>query len=191
MPRLWKDTIEAHRREVREATLDTAAALVAKHGLRSLTMSQIAAETGIGRATLYKYFRDVDAILVAWHERKIAGHLDYLGEVRDQGGDAGERLERVLEAYAFIRHEHEVGDLAALLHRGEHVAMVEQQLTELLRDLLAGAAEAGDVRADVPPGELASYCVHALAGARRLASRTAVRRLVVLTLAGLRDDARL
>ena len=75
VPRLWDETIEAHRRAVRGATLDTTAALVAEHGLASVTMSQIAAETGIGRATLYKYFPDVDAILVAWHERQVAEHL--------------------------------------------------------------------------------------------------------------------
>jgi len=75
MPKLWDETIEAHRRAVRDATLDTAAALVAERGLRAVTMSQIAEETGIGRATLYKYFPDVEAILVAWHERHISAHL--------------------------------------------------------------------------------------------------------------------
>src|SRR5687768_2488734 len=105
MPKLWNETIEAHRREVRDAILDTTAALVAQHGLRSVTMSQIAEETGIGRATLYKYFPDVEAILFAWHERQIAGHLEHLAEVRDQAGDPGQRLEAVLEAYALIAHE--------------------------------------------------------------------------------------
>src|SRR6266540_1980443 len=105
MPRLWTETIETHRREVRDAIMDTTAALVAEHGLLSVTMSRIAQETGIGRATLYKYFPDVEAILRAWHERQIAGHLDYLAEVRDQAGDPGERLEAVLEAYALIAHE--------------------------------------------------------------------------------------
>src|SRR5687767_5873493 len=84
VPKLWNDTIEAHRREVRDAILETTAALVAKLGLASVTMSQIAEETGIGRATLYKYFSDVEAILVAWHERQITNHLQYLAEVRDQ-----------------------------------------------------------------------------------------------------------
>ena len=65
MPKLWNVTIEAHRREVRDATLDTTVALVAEHGLRAVTMSQIAEETGIGRATLYKYFPNVEAILFA------------------------------------------------------------------------------------------------------------------------------
>src|SRR5437879_2235188 len=95
MPTLWNQTIESHRREVRDAILHTAAALVAEHGLHSLTMSQIAEETRIGRATLYKYFPDVEAILVAWHERQVARHLDRLAEVRDRAHDAGDRLEAV------------------------------------------------------------------------------------------------
>ena len=189
MPKLWNDTIEAHRRAVRDATLDTTAALVAEHGLRSVTMSQIAELTGIGRATLYKYFPDVEAILLAWHEREIAGHLGQLAEARDQAGDARERLEAVLEAYALISHDshgHHDAELASLLHRDEQVARAEQQLRNMVRDLLADAAETGDVRADVAPDELASYCLHALAAASSLPSRAAVRRLVAVTLAGLR-----
>ena len=152
-------------------------------------MSQIAEETGIGRATLYKYFSDVEAILVAWHERQITGHLEYLAAVRDQAGDAGERLEAVLEAYALIHHEHHGTELAALLHRGEHVARAQQQLSALIRDLLTEAAETGDVRDDVAPKELASYCLHALTAASSLPSRAAVRRLVTVILAGLRPRA--
>src|SRR6266545_2650740 len=181
VPRLWNETIEAHRRAVREATLDTTAALVAEHGLRSVTMSQIAEETGIGRATLYKYFPDVEAILVAWHKRHIAGHLEYLAEVR-------ERLEAVLEAYALIQHKrhHHGTELAALLHRGEHVARAQQQLRTFIRDLLTEGAQTGDVRDDVAPDELASYCLHALAAASSLPSKAAVARLITVTLAGLR-----
>src|SRR5581483_8088737 len=105
MPKLWVETIEAHRREVRDAILDTTAALVAEHGLRSVTMSQIAEVTGIGRATLYKYFPGVEAILLAWHERQIAGHREYLAAVGRQAGEAGQRLAAVLEAYALITHQ--------------------------------------------------------------------------------------
>jgi AcrR family transcriptional regulator len=189
VPKLWDETIEAHRRSVRDATLDTTAALVAEYGLRSVTMSQIAEKTGIGRATLYKYFSDVDAILVAWHERQITGHLEHLAEVREQAGDAGGRLEAVLEAYALISYEHHGTELAALLHRGKHVAGARQELSNLIRDLLTDAAQTGHVRNDVAPDELASYCLHALASASSLPSKAAVRRLVTVTLAGLRPQA--
>ena len=190
MPKLWTETIQAHRREVRDAILHTAATLVTAHGLHAVTMSQIAEAVGIGRATLYKHFPDIEAILVAWHERHVAGHLEHLAEVRDKPGDAGELLEAVLEAYAHISHErsraHHGADLAALVHRGEYLAGAQRQLNDLIRDLLAEAAETGDVRNDVTPDELGSYCLHALAAAGSLPSKAAVRRLVTVTLAGLR-----
>jgi AcrR family transcriptional regulator len=189
VPKLWSETIEAHRREVREAILDTTAALVAAHGLRSATMSKIAEETGIGRATLYKYFSGVEAILVAWHQRQVARHLEHLAEVADEAGSAGERLEAVLEAYALICYEHHGSELAALLHRREHVARARQQLSDLVRDLLTEAAANGELRDDVAPDELASYCLHALEAAGNLPSQAAVRRLVAVTLAGLRPRA--
>jgi AcrR family transcriptional regulator len=191
VPRLWNETIEAHRHAVREAILDTTWALATEHGLTSVKMSQIAKDTGIGRATLYKYFADVEAILFAWHQRHVAGHLDHLAELRDQPGDAGERLEAVLDAYALICHhrEHHGTELAALLHRGEHVARAQQQLIDLIRDLLTEVAEAGRLRDDVAPDELASYCLHALTAASSLPSEAAVRRLVTVTLAGLRPRA--
>ena len=193
MPNLWKETMEAHRAAVRDAILDTTWALVAEHGLTSVTMSQIAEKTGIGRATLYKYFPDVKAILLAWHQRQITDHLEYLVEVRDQAGDA-ERLEAVLEAYALISHErfsheHPGPELAALLHRGVHITGAQEQVHDMIQDLLIEAAETGDVRDDVAPDELASYCVHALTAASSLPSKAAVRRLVTVTLAGLRSPS--
>lgn len=184
MPKLWSDTIDAHRREVRDAILDATAALVTAHGLQSVTMVQIAEDTGIGRATLYKYFPDVEAILLAWHERHVMSHLEHLAAVRDQAGDAGGRLRAVLEAYALFAHERDDTELAARLHRGKHIARAQQRLSGLIRDLLIDAAEAGQVRDDVAPDELATYCLHALTAASSLPSKAAVRRLVVLTLAG-------
>jgi AcrR family transcriptional regulator len=191
VPKLWNETIEAHRREVHDAILETTGALVAEHGLRAVTMSQIAEMTGIGRATLYKYFPDVEAILLAWHERQITGHLEYLVEVRDQASNAGERLEGVLEAYALISHEsrgHRDTELAAFLHRDRQVARAQQQLRDMIRDLLTEAAETGDVRDDVAPDELAIYCLHSLTAAGSLPSKAAVRRLARVTLAGLRPQ---
>ncbi|MGH4014214.1 MAG: TetR/AcrR family transcriptional regulator [Pseudonocardiaceae bacterium] len=194
MPKLWNETIEAHRREVREAILDTTAALMTEHGLLSVTMSQIAKKTGIGRATLYKYFPDVEAILLSWHERQITGHLEQLAELRDQAGDAGQRLQAVLGAYALISHErfsheHPGPELAALLHRGVHVTRAQQHVHDLIEDLLAEAAQAGQIRDDVAPDELASYCLHALNAAGSLPSQAAVRRLVTLNLDALRPRA--
>ena len=166
---------------------------MAEHGLASLTMSQIAERTGIGRATLYKYFPDAEAALAAWHERQITRHLAELTQARDAArpGPCGP-LRAVLAAYALHQHQrrhHDGSDLAALLHRDEHVTRARQHLHGFVTDLVAEAARAGEVRDDIAPGELASYCLHALTAATSLPSEAAVRRLVSVTLAGLRPLA--
>ncbi|WP_128382451.1 TetR/AcrR family transcriptional regulator [Streptomyces cavernae] len=191
MPKLWNETIDAHRAAVRAAVLDTTATLVAEHGLTSVTMSRIAKDSGIGRATLYKYFPDVESILLAWHERQISHHLDRLAEVRDQAEGAGARLKAVLLAFALISHEsrrHHNSGPAASLHRDQQVTQAQRQLHGMVEDLLTEGTRTGDVRKDIGPGELASYCIHALGAAGDLPSKAAVHRLVTVTLAGVRPD---
>ena len=163
MPRIWSETIAAHRDAVRDATLDATAALVDERGLTGLTMSEIARRSGIGRATLYKYFPDVESILAAWHERQISEHLRQLEAVSAAAAPA-ERLEAVLRAYVARsgqRRGH--GDeLAATLHRSEHVARAHAHLDEFITALISEAAARGEVRDDIPAAELAAYCLHAL-----------------------------
>jgi AcrR family transcriptional regulator len=190
VPKLWNETIEAHRRTVHGAILDATVELVRERGLLAVTMSQIAEKTGIGRATLYKYFPDVEAILLAWHGRMVAGHLEHLARAGEREGDAGRRLEAMLETYALMhqrmaRHGF-APDLVALLHRSEEVGQAQQRLHAMLRDALADAGRAGQVRDDVPTDELVMFCLHALEAATALPSEAAVQRLVTVTLAGLR-----
>jgi AcrR family transcriptional regulator len=161
-------------------------------------MSEIANEVGIGRATLYKYFSDVDAILAAWHERQVNAHVAELAQVRDRAAEPHERLQGVLEAYALMSQggHGPHGEAAATaqlqarlhaqLHEGAHVVDARRQLRELFRELLDEAAQAGEIRDDVTSEELADYCLHALAAAGTLTSKDAVRRLVAVTLSGLR-----
>ena len=174
-----------------DAIVDSTWALARERGLLAVTMSEIADRSGIGRATLYKYFSDVEAILSAGHQRHVANHLDELTKLRDGVGSPGERLEAVLRAYAFIayhRERHSTPELAALLHRGEDVSRAQRQLVDLFRDLLAEARVAQEIRDDVAPEELANYCLHALSAASSLPSEAAVGRLVAVTMAGLRPS---
>jgi AcrR family transcriptional regulator len=152
-------------------------------------MSQVAEGAGIGRATLYKYFPDIESILVAWHDRQITSHLGHLATVCEQADEPVERLHAVLEAYALIAHRshgHHDAELAAFLHRDEHLGHARGQLHEMVRDLVRDGVASGAIRADVAPQELAIYCLHAVSAARALPSQAAVRRLVAVTLAGLR-----
>lgn len=171
-----------------DAVLETTASLVSAHGLAAVTMSQIAQTTGIGRATLYKYFPDVEAIMIAWHERQVGAHLHQLTEVRDRTDDPVERLRTVLRTYAVLSTAHRGHELAGLLHRGEHIGRAQAHLHDFVTGLVADAVIVGEVRDDVAPDELATYCLHALGAAGRLPSTEAVDRLVSVTLAGLRPE---
>lgn len=186
MPRLWTETIQSHRREVREAILDSTAALVAQNGLLSVTMSQIAEAAGIGRATLYKYFPDVEAVMVAWHERQVTTHMQHLMGLPGQGSPPGERLATVLRGYAVMARQQDGTELSTLLHHGEHVLRARQHLSDFIQALLVEAVRSGDVRDDIAPGELVNYCLHALQAASDLSDEGAIERLVEITLAGLR-----
>jgi AcrR family transcriptional regulator len=191
VPKLWNETIATHREAVREAILDTTWQLVSEHGLSAVTMSRIAESVGIGRATLYKYFPDVEAILLAWHDRQVTVHLQQLEAIRDQNPDPAERLRAVLTGYAFLsRHPGgHPADLASFLHRGARLERAQLHLLALVTDLMTQAAAVGVIRTDTAPGELASYALHALVASAALPDESAVHRLVDLVVQGLRPAA--
>ena len=56
----------------------------------------------------------------------------------------------------------------------------------MLRELLSECAAQGAVRDDVSADELSVYCLNALAAAGSLRSTAAVRRLVAVTISGVR-----
>ena len=188
MPKLWTETVAAHRQGVRDAILNAAALLAASHGVRAITMSQIAEDAGIGRATLYKYYPDIEAILLAWHGREIEAHLESLATIAAGPHPAIERLRRVLESFALIiqssrQHDPELG---AFLHREGELAGPHEHLRELTQSLLAEALTAGEIRADARPDELARFCLHAIGAANSFATKAPLDRLLAVVLDGLR-----
>ncbi len=189
VPKLWNQTIAAHRADVRQAILDSTWELVEGHGVLAVTMSSVAQATGIGRATLYKYFPNVEAILEAHHHQHVTDHLERLQGVAEGPGAPKERLESALSAYAMICHhreQHGTRELSALLHRGAQVVEAERQVEQLFSNLLGEVIETDAIRNDVSADELARYCLHALTAAGTLRSAAAVNRLVAVTMAGLR-----
>jgi AcrR family transcriptional regulator len=185
MPRLWNATIETHRDAVRQAVLDAAANLVAGQGIAGVNMSAIAQGAGIGRATLYKYFPDVESILLAWHERQVQAHLAELIRIRDHTQGIRQQLEAVLHAYAFISQSGHADAEAARLHQGPHAGRAQQQLAGFLAELIQDGANGSVFRTDVPAEELAAFCLHALEAAAGMTSHEAVLRLITVTLGAL------
>jgi len=67
----WQDTLESHKARYRERIIDAAIDLVAEEGVTKASMAALAQRAGIGRATLYKYFPDVEHALIAHVEREV------------------------------------------------------------------------------------------------------------------------
>lgn len=167
--------------------VEAAAEVVAERGLLAVSMSEVADRAEIGRATLYKYFLDIETILVAWHERQISIHLAELERARDRAKSATARLEAVLRASARLAGRaaaHRDSQLAALLHNDPQVKRTEQRLHLIVTELIRESANAGDVRKDLPAADLANYCLYALAAAGQISSKRAMK-LVDVILAGL------
>lgn len=165
--------------------MQAAADLAGAHGALSVTMSQIAEKAGIGRATLYKYFGDVEAIFVAWAQSHATAHLRQLQELSDGDAPVRVRLQQVLERYAVLRYERQGTDVAALVHRNHHLGAAEKHLQQLVQSLLEEGRATGAVRDDLPTAELAAYCLHALGAAAQSKSKRAAAKLADVVLTGL------
>ncbi|WP_164545141.1 TetR/AcrR family transcriptional regulator [Antribacter gilvus] len=188
MPKLWEESIDGHRRSVRDAITEAAWRLAEEQGPFSLTMSQVAKAAGIGRATLYKYFADIESILVAHHTRHVEDHLRTLEDLRDAAEPTGARLVAVATTYAsicFHRGKHSSADVSPLVHRGPEVADAERRLHSVFAGLIAQAAAEGLVRTDVDPDDLAEYCRRALESSSSAKDLAGVAAFTCVVLDGL------
>lgn len=96
----------------REAILTHAAALFARSGYPATSMNQVAEACGLSKATLYHYYRDKDAMLVAIAEGHVLKLRALVDEVLAQALPPEARLRtlirRIVEEYADAQHAHRV-----------------------------------------------------------------------------------
>ncbi|MEO6012865.1 MAG: helix-turn-helix domain-containing protein [Devosia sp.] len=183
MPKLWHETIEAHRSAVADTIMDRTAAIAASEGMHTLTMARVAQEAGIGRATLYKYFKDVGDILTAWHRRQISTHLAELEVLRARHQAPLDALRAVLLAYA-SQGAHDHGSLGQLLHALPHVHDAHRHLQSFVSGIVAEAISAGDLSEAPSADERARFALAALQGGHSTSHR-AVGRVVDMALRGI------
>lgn len=185
MPKLWNESIDAHREAVSEAIFAAAGAIISSEGFGALSMARIAQDAGIGRATLYKYFSDIDAVLKAWHEQAIAVHLELVEGVASSHDDPLDALTHVLIAYGNIRRGHGDHPGVAMLHGLAHVTHAHDHLRARLRSLIQNCVKSGKVRGDIPTDELAGFALAGMDNANSAKSERAVERTVDLILKGI------
>jgi AcrR family transcriptional regulator len=115
MPRIRAETIEAHKALTRSDIVDAAHEILAEMGSADISLAEVAHTAGIGRTTLYEYFRDKDDLIASLVEERLPVVVDEMIEavagVRD--------VEQRILALASATVEFVIGDpvLGVILHR--------------------------------------------------------------------------
>jgi AcrR family transcriptional regulator len=140
----------------RERILDAARRLIAKRGIRPVTLEGVAKEAGVGRATLFRRFPDRSALLLALldeHERELQDQVLNGRPPLGPGAPPRRRLLAFAESLLDLTLEHrelllgsETTAPLARMHTGAY-AVWHLHLAALLRQLRPQAD--ADVLADV------------------------------------------
>lgn len=99
MPRITAGSIAEHVAEREAAVFRAAVGLFAEQGYENVTIADIAAEVGLARSSLYRYFPSKAHILVAWTDRELPRHVAEGRELLQGPGPPEERVR------AWVHHE--------------------------------------------------------------------------------------
>ncbi len=178
----------------RQRILDAAGRLIAKRGVRSVTLEAVASEAGVGRATLFRRFPDRGALLLALldeHERALQDEILSGRPPLGPGASPSKRLAAFAEALFELTEEHrelllgsETTAPLARMHTGAyavwhlHLAALLAELrpeadADVLADLILALYDAelqqflAEERRPKPTRQLLLDSVRRLAGIRR------------------------
>lgn len=115
MPRIRADSIEAHKAMTRSDIVDAAHEILSEVGSADLSLAEVAHAAGIGRTTLYEYFRDKDDLIASLVEERLPVVVDDLIESVSDIDDAELRILGL--ASATVRFVISDPVLGVILHR--------------------------------------------------------------------------
>ena len=139
--------------EADDAIVQAALELLAEVGYRSLTMEQVRARSGVGKATIYRRYANKDELV-----RAAIVHLHHDLPVPEDTGTLRGDLDQVLWAAVGVAVETGAGHVVPRLlgesaHDPELQRLFYDNLVEprrrVLRSVLERGVERGEVRADV------------------------------------------
>jgi AcrR family transcriptional regulator len=143
-----KDAPGASRTRAEAAIIDAATHVLTRD--RSGSMTEIAREAGVGRATVHRYFPDRSALVTAIGQESLAATRDGLRRARVREGDVRDALQRVVEEllalgprFGFLVNEVDVSTDPDFL-AADRAAM------RPVRVLLDRGRSDGSLRADLP-----------------------------------------
>jgi TetR/AcrR family transcriptional repressor of mexCD-oprJ operon len=132
--------------------LDSAAAVLARRG-EAASMAEIADAAGVGRATLYRYFPNRDALMTGLTTAVVAELCDRIADAELTTVAVAEGIARVTRGFVGAGSKY-----SALLQEARkepaEEAELDSKLGEPVRELLRRGVADGTLRADLPPAVL-------------------------------------
>jgi AcrR family transcriptional regulator len=133
------------------AILDATFRLLSGPGTEALTIDAIAAEAGVGRQTIYRWWPTKGAVVAD----ALARHAQVVVPARDTGSFAGDLVAFFADSFAGLENEalaDRLRQIVAEAQHDEHVARVLADFTAVrraaLRALLERGRTAGELAAD-------------------------------------------
>ncbi len=129
---------QARSRQTVEFVLEAAGQLFGRHGYNATTTNEVAERAGVSVGTLYQYFPNKDALLLALAERHVVEAGGALAQVADALREADPDWAEVVRTF--------VQTVVALNAAPLHAVLVDQApRTDALRELLDGLRSAAAI----------------------------------------------
>jgi AcrR family transcriptional regulator len=117
----------ACRENMEDRIIDGWDRLLARYGYRKLTMDDLASEVGIGKGTIYLYFRSKEDLLYSHIDRVVRQLIERLKRVLRSTLSPGDKLREMI--------------VLRVMFRFDAVQDFPESLSEMFRDFRAGVLE--------------------------------------------------
>lgn len=188
MPRIAAGSVAEHVAQQEAAVFAAAIRLFGERGYDSVSLSDIAAEVGLARNSLYRYFPDKAHILLRWFARELPAEVARSRDALSGPEPVRERVQRwALDRLEYARTpEHAlIANLTALIpdldpqaraELAESHRLLQEPLDEALREAGLRRAEDRAVTAGLLTALVVGAAGQEAAGRSRRAVRARLRR---------------
>lgn len=146
---------EQKKRQTRKAIIDAAIRLFTEKGFEHTSMDELARVAGVGKGTIYGYFKAKEEIFLAYCEAEIDFAFAALDRKRDEKAPLVEQLvAQMMGQLTFVTNNRDFGRIFAreMTFPGENISLASRDLDmrylNKLGEVLGRAQDRGELPAD-------------------------------------------
>ncbi len=139
--------------ELKQSIIERAQKLFYQYGIRSITMDFIASEMGMSKRTLYEYFKNKDALIIACMEMGRKAQENDMTEIFNSDTNTIEKLVRCYNRIIYYisatsrSFQHDVQQMRSKVN--EEAAKYKKKQFEYFRRILSIGVEEGLIRPEM------------------------------------------